>query len=249
MLPAELCRRPVGPHLEGLCLYGDRVPNPRGEALVVLDQLPADRLERADGDRQDHLVEVPPLTGSGALERVRVPPQRVRLELELASLGGRLELVPERLARPALEALDALEREVLAPAGGELRLLDHLDPVHAAQRPAALVPAELQAGDRVEELEADAAGAEDLVQRREHRVPHARLHLVHDRSAVAEGEPQQVARRAAGGDVGGGDGAPRVAERDVVNGAQHGRALFGGASEGDLLGAVTSAARPTIPRR
>ena len=125
-------------------------------------------------------------------------------------------------------------------ARSQLRLLDQLDLVHAVRRPPALVATQAQTGDRVEEPEADAAGAQDLVHGREHRVAHARLHLVHDRSAVAEGEPQQVARRGARGDVGRRDRASRVAERDVVDGAQHRRALLGGAADRDLLGAVPS---------
>ena len=238
VVPAELGRAPVRPHLESLRLHGHRVVDAGREALVVLDQLLADRLQRADRDSEHHLVEVPVLAGARARERLRARLERVGDELELVALGAWLELVPERRARPALESLDSLERVVFGEAGRELRLLDQLDPVDAAERATALVLAEPQGGDGVEELELDAAGAQGLVERREDRVAHARLHLVHDRTAVAEGEPQQIAGCGPGRHVGGGDRAARVAERDVIDGAQHGRALLGRAPDRDLLGAV-----------
>ena len=119
-----------------------------------------------------------------------------------------------RLARPAGQALDVDERLVLL--AGDPDLLHELDRVDAGR-----IRREPQVGDRVEELEPNAPLLQDLVEGREDGVAHARLHLVHERAAEAEDEPQQVVGGRAGGEVGLGDVAVGVGEGDVIDRAQH----------------------------
>ena len=226
--PAELLGAAVCPELEGLGAHGHPGLYAAIEALAALHQLAADVRQRAHRDAEHDLVEV-----GAASQRPGRPAKRVELGLEVRSARALLELVPARLARPAGEALDGHERVVLVAAWSELHLAYDVDRVHQVR-----VGCEPEARDRVEVLEAHAAPAEHLVERREHHVAHPRLHLVHDRSAVAEHELQQVARGGAGGAVGLPDVALGIGERHVVDGAQHRRALRGVPPDRHGLGAV-----------
>ncbi len=231
--PAELRRGAVGPELEGLRLDGERGLDGLGEARVLGDQVLAELAEGADRDPEDDLVEV-----HVALQGALGSRQGVELGLEVHALGRRFELVPEGLAGPGREVLDGVQRVVFGDLRRQFALADDVDLGDVAVGGA-------QGGDGVEELELDAALLEDLVERGEDDVAHPRLHLEHDRAAVAEDELEQVAGGGASGAVGLGDVAVAVGEGDVVDGAQDGGALGGGAAEGDLAGAV--AAEPVAP--
>ena len=232
-LPAQLARVAIGPELERLGADGHGRLDAAPEALVACHQLAAQVGQGPHRDAQHHLVEV-----AAALERARGAPERVQLGLEVDPLRRGLELLPVRLARPARQPLDGNERVVALDVLGQLDLADDLDRVDA-------VAAGVQSGDRVEELEAHAAPQEHLVERGEDDVAHPRLHLVHDRAAVAEGESEQVAGGGAGGAVGGVDVAAGVGEGHVVDGPQGGGALGRRAPDRHLAGAV--AAQPDGP--
>ena len=220
MVPAELGGGLVRPELEGLGLDGDGGLDAAAKALVALHQLAADVRQRAHRDAEHHLIEV-----LAAPQRARPPPQRGGLALgrdpalerrAAEPLRPRAKLLPARLAGPAGQPLDVHQRVIGVHAGRQPDLLHHLDRVDhggVASQPEPL--------DVVKELEAHATALQDLVEGREDRVSHPRLHLVHDRAAVAEGQSQQVARRGARRAIGLSDHSVRVGEGHVVDRAQH----------------------------
>jgi hypothetical protein len=89
------------------------------------------------------------------------------------------ELLPARLAGPTGQLVD-LDERVIASIH-KLDLGHHRDLVDEAA-----IAREAEPRDGAEEAEPDAASSQHLVERREDRVAHARLHLVHERAAVAE---------------------------------------------------------------
>src|SRR6185437_14146181 len=190
-LPAEALKRAVQPKLEGLRHHRPRVLEHRCEAWIagVLDQLAADRLERAHRDSEHDELEVlvlAPAQGQWFVaERVRLP---LKIDPSLAQLLAVHDLLSARFVRPAIRALGILDgHKRLVLRSLELHLRDHLDLLDEAP-----VPGELYARDRVKELKTHAAATQDLVEGDEHGVAHSRLHLPADRPAIREEQAQCI---------------------------------------------------------
>ena len=137
---------------------------------------------------QYHEIEVIADAQHPALHFAAIP-----IRLEIASFAGHLlaadQLIEVRARRPARQPIHVNERFVLASAfdprlNGKLETLD----VRAFVAGRGLRNTYIV--EPMEELERNAPALQNLVERREHGVPHADPHLPKHRTPVSEQHPQ-----------------------------------------------------------
>jgi hypothetical protein len=212
--PAEIGDVAAEPQLRGLGLgHGDRVDHPR-EPRRVVDQRAADVGVRADRDPEHHAIEVGAADQLAAAHRRAAGPPVLEVLAGAPQLVAADQLIEQRLARPARQAVDVDQRAVRRAAHG-LGLDGDRDPLDHGV--AGGVAADRELLDGLEELEVDAARREHLVERREHGVAHAGLHLVRERAAVGVDHAQRVVQAGAGADPG------LVAEHQLAEQPDRGR--------------------------
>ncbi len=216
-------------------LGGDRleVVGQRPPLRLTFDQLAADVGHGAAADREDDQIETLPHRQRAGRDPRSVPPG---LELHTGALEplavGELGVVGP--GRPARQPAHVDQRLVLS-AALDLRLdveLEGLDvgPLAGSQ------PLDRRQADvleAVEELEADAASAQDLVEGREDDVPHACPHLPEQRPPVGVEHSHRTPQPDPRGHRRPAGVAVLVGEPEVVEPAHEGRVdrLLGGAVE------------------
>ena len=202
----------------------------RGETRVGGGEALGDRRQRADRHTEHDVVEV-----LADLQHVlgRVRTALACLEGDVTQCGRTAdELVVEGLRRPAHQPAGVGRERAVLGITDRLGLTAHVDAVDELA-----VGRDADVGDLAEELEAHAAGSQRLVDRREDGVAHPRLHLPHDRAAVAQAHAQHRLQRLAGGQAGLFAVTVAVGEAELVEGAQDRRL-------GQRLGAGAVARHP-----